>query len=537
MERFQSQANQQKFDRFKLLIGAVESISDYAIFMLDPEGYILTWNLGAERIKGYQENEVLGKHFSIFYTPEDLARKHPQEELAIANKVGKYEEEAWRVKKDGTRMWANVLITKLTDSNGHILGYSKVTRDLTERKKSEEKLRESEERFRLLVAGVKDYAIYMLDPKGYVSSWNEGAARIKGYEESEILGKHFSIFYPEEDVKSGKCEYELEEATRTGKFEDEGWRIRKDGSMLWANVVISAIRDSHKKLIGFTKVTRDLTEKRRAELKLQRAYADLEKRILERTSELALANNSLKGREKALEEALKVRDEFLSIASHELKTPITSLKLQIQTIQKRLQVGNGEGPSPERLSKSLELSLKQIDRLAQLVGDLLDVTKATAQKLEFQLEPTDLVALTKEVIERLDGQIQEAGCEVIVKADAAVVGSFDRFRLDQVLINLITNALKYAPKQPVHIFINKTDNRAVIAVEDRGPGVPEEMRGRLFERFERAENVRNIGGLGLGLYISKQIIEGHHGTIYAEDSPGHGARFVIKLPLNLVSIH
>jgi signal transduction histidine kinase len=185
----------------------------------------------------------------------------------------------------------------------------------------------------------------------------------------------------------------------------------------------------------------------------------------------------------------------------------------------------------------LDMSLKQIDRLTQLIADLLDVARAQAQKLDFHFETTDLVPLTKEVVERLEEQIQVAGCKVTIEANSPVVGSFDRFRLDQVIINLVTNALKYGPKSPIHIFVDKKDNVATIAVQDAGPGVPEEMRGRLFGRYERAESVRDIGGLGLGLFISKQIVEGHRGTIRVENEPGRGARFVVELPLNLVSIN
>lgn len=525
--------DRQKKDRFRLLVEAVDSIRDYAIFMLDPEGNILTWNLGAERIKGYKPKEIIGKHFSIFYTQEDLDREHPRHELKEAKKFGRYEEEAWRVTKTGTRIWANVVITKLTDNKGKLLGFSKVTRDLTDRKAAEEKLRESEERFRLLVSGVKDYAIYMLDPTGHVSSWNDGATRINGYKEKEILGKHFSIFYPREDVQAGKCDFELKEATRVGKFEDEGWRIKKDGAKIWANVVITAIRDPQKKLLGFTKVIRDLSERKKAENKLQHAYADLEKRILERTADLEVANASLQKREKSLEEALKVRDEFISIASHELKTPITSLQMQLQMLRQKTDTEKISSPDPVKLAKSLDMSLSQVARLTKLIDSLLDVARAQSQKLEFHFEKTDLVRLTNEVIERLSDQTHMAGCQVTIESDPEVVGAFDRFRLDQVIINLMTNAIKYAPKLPINISVYKKNKLAILSIQDKGPGIPEELKSRLFERFERAENVRDIGGLGLGLFITKQIVEGHQGKIRVENQPECGVRFTVEFPTNL----
>jgi PAS domain S-box-containing protein len=249
----------------------VDSVQDYAIFALDVDGRILSWNAGAERIKGYTADEIIGKHFSIFYPPEKLAIGFPEFELREAARVGRFEDQGWRLRKDGTPFWANVVITALRDSQGTLVGFAKVTRDLTDRRAAEEELRLSEERFRLLVHSVKDYAIFMLDPSGRVATWNEGAERIKQYSAEDIIGQHFSIFYPAEKVAEGFPDYELREAARTGRFEDEGYRVRKDGSQFWANVVITALRDDNGKLIGFGKVTRDLTERRLAE---QRALED-----------------------------------------------------------------------------------------------------------------------------------------------------------------------------------------------------------------------------------------------------------------------
>jgi PAS domain S-box-containing protein len=255
----------------RLLVGSVQ---DYAIFALDPQGFILSWNAGAERFKGYTTDEIVGKHFSIFYPPEKVAERFPDYELREAARAGRFEDEGWRVRKDGTRFWANVVITALRDPQGRLLGYAKVTRDLTQRRAAEEALRLSEERFRLLVQSVKDYAIFMLDPTGHVATWNDGAQRIKGYTEEEIVGKHFSIFYPPEKQAEHYPDYELEIAAREGRFEDEGWRVRKDGSRFWANVVITALRNHDGRLIGFGKVTRDLTERRASE---QRAIEDVQR--------------------------------------------------------------------------------------------------------------------------------------------------------------------------------------------------------------------------------------------------------------------
>ena len=258
-------------DEPELLAALVAQVQDYAIFVLDPTGHVVTWNAGAGRFKGYAAQEIIGRHFSAFYPEEDVTAGKPAWELEVAEREGRLEDEGWRVRKDGTRFWANVVITALRGEDGSLKGFGKVTRDLTDRRAVELEIRESEERLRLMVEAVQDYAILMLDPTGHVITWNAGAQRFKGYAAPEILGQHFSAFYLKEDVDAGKPAWELEVAEREGRLEDEGWRIRKDGTRFWANVVITALRGEQGELRGFGKVTRDLTERREAELALARA--------------------------------------------------------------------------------------------------------------------------------------------------------------------------------------------------------------------------------------------------------------------------
>ena len=244
---------------------AVQSVRDYAILMLDPTGHILTWNEGAQLIKGYSESEILGSHFSRFYPDDAVRRGWPDYELEQAAAKGRFEDESWRIRKDGSRFWANVVITALRDENGTLVGFAKVTRDLTERRQHEEAVRAIDARFRLLIEGVRDYAIFMLDVDGIITTWNAGAERLKGYSAEEIIGSHISRFYMPEAIKRDWPAHELRMATMDGRFEDEGWRIRKDGSRFWASVVITALRDHAGLLIGFSKITRDLTERKRLE--------------------------------------------------------------------------------------------------------------------------------------------------------------------------------------------------------------------------------------------------------------------------------
>ena len=247
----------------------VEHSRDYAIVMLDTDGYVISWNEGAQLIQGYAADEIIGSHFSCFYPAEALARELPRHELNSAAAEGRFEDEGWRLRKDGSAFWANVVSTRMQGERGELVGFSQIIRDRTRWRVQELELKQSEERFRLLVGGVRDYAIFMLDTSGRVQTWNTGAQHIKGYSAEEIIGRHFSSFYPQEAIARGLPDTELHGATMQGRFEDEGWRVRKDGSRFWANVIITAVRNASGQLVGFSKITRDLTERRSHEDELR----------------------------------------------------------------------------------------------------------------------------------------------------------------------------------------------------------------------------------------------------------------------------
>jgi PAS domain S-box-containing protein len=362
-----------------------------------------------------------------------------------------------------------------------------------------ERPRASEDQFRLLVEGVQDYAIFMLDPSGHVSTWNAGAQRIKGYRAEEIIGEHFSIFYPEEDVRAGKTEMELEVAARQGRFEDEGWRIRKDGSKFWANVIITGLRSPAGKLIGYAKVTRDLTARRALE----------EERL---------------ARAKA-EESLRLRTEFLSIASHELRTPLTALQLQLHGLRDRI------GTTDEQLVERMERAIHSADRLSRLVVTLLDVSRIATGRFELHLETFDLGDLAREVVDGMQDAASAARCELRLRVDRPLVGTWDRLRVEQILSNVLGNAFKYAPGAPVTVSARSEGDHAVLEICDGGPGIPEQLLDRIFDRFERGGASEPYGGMGLGLYVTRQIAVAHGGSADARSAPGSGACFTVRLPL------
>jgi PAS domain S-box-containing protein len=351
----------------------------------------------------------------------------------------------------------------------------------------------------LLVEAVKDYAIFMLDPSGRVMTWNAGAQRIKGYEAREIIGHHFSEFYDPEEVRAGKCERELEGAARDGRFEDEGWRVRKDGTKFWANVVITALRSEIGELVGFAKVTRDLTDRRRLEqeqLRLARA-----------------------------EEAIRLRDEFLSLAAHELKTPLTVLQLQLDTLGDRTDESN------QRVLTKLQRAAQSSERLANLVESLLDVSRIATGRFALALQEFDMSECVLRLCEGLQLPADKARCELTVDAPTSIVGMWDRLRIEQALTNLLANAIKYGAAKPVHVSVRQSGDDAILEVRDHGPGVPQTELARIFQRFERAASIRNYGGLGVGLYLIQAIVDAHGGAVTAENVPGGGARFRVTLPL------
>ncbi|WP_276496789.1 PAS domain-containing sensor histidine kinase [Pontibacter litorisediminis] len=484
-------------DLYRLL---VQGVHDYAIFLLSPTGYIQTWNAGAEKIKGYKPEEIIGKHFSTFYPDEANNIGHPEMELKHATEHGRFEEEGWRLKKDGSRFWANVVITAIRSNvDKHLIGFSKITRDLTDRKmlesklsKTMEELRESEERARLMTEGVRDYAIFMLTPEGRVASWNHGAEKIKGYKAEEIIGQHFSVFYPEEARQRNYTDYEISRAIQDGRFEDEGWRVRKDGSTFWANVLITPVYNAEKKLIGFTKITRDVSEKRKNE------------ELMRKNKELHRINTDL--------------DNFVYTASHDLKAPISNLEGLIALLKADL------GPDAEKHQEVMARIESSVSRLNSIILDLTDISRI--QYEEQLLEDVSLEGLVAEVEGSLESLIYS--CNAVIEKDFTGFSHlhYSRKNLRSILFNLISNAVKYASpdRRPViRISTERQGEQHVLSVSDNGLGIDKKHRQKIFSMFRRLHT--HVEGTGLGLYLVKRILENSEDRIEVESEVGKGSTF------------
>jgi PAS domain S-box len=486
--------------KFQLIL---ESVIDYAIFRLDLEGRVMTWNSGAERLTGYTTDQISGHHFSEFYPAEDVASGKPEQQLEIAKRDGRMQAEGLRVRKDGSRFWASVVITPIRGLDNAVIGFADVTCDLTEQKRAEAELRQSEEQFRLLVEGVEEYAIYMLDPYGRVTTWNSGAQKIKRYRAEEIIGKNFACFYTPEDVAAGKPQHNLDIARRYGHVRDQGLRVRKDGSLFQAEVVITAMRDESGKIRGFSKVTRDITDQVRG--------------------------REMEAAKIAAEQASRAKDDFLAALSHELRTPLTPALAAASYL-----VSNSARLPPE-FTEDLEVIRRNIQLEARLIDDLLDLTRVTRGKLELHIERVDAHTAIRDALEITDEQIREKELSISTSLEAGrhfVRG--DAVRIQQVFWNLINNAVKFTgPAGQIQISTRNDENdQFIFEITDTGIGIEPARREKLFSAFEQGDRsvTRQFGGLGLGLAISKNLVDLHDGTISVMSAGlSQGATFTVTL--------
>jgi PAS domain S-box-containing protein len=407
---------------------------------------------------------------------------------------------------------------------------------------AEESLRHSEEHFDKVARAVTDYAIFLLDQDGYITTWNSGAERIKGYTREEIIGRHFSCFYPEDAIQRRWPEHELDVARSTGRFEEEAWRLRKDGSRFWANVVITALRDDLGQIRGFAKVTRDLTERKQAEEKLRAAYIEMEARVRERTAELAESNASLRAEvaERTrlerdlrstvdqLRESDRLKTEFLAMMSHELRNPLAPIRNAVQV----LKMHPASDPALVRARTIIE---RQVQQMTHLVDDLLDLSRISRNTLQIRPTPTDVASLVHSAVETSRPFIDAVGHELSVSVPAVpIVLNVDPLRISQVLSNLLNNAAKFTPRGGrISLTVEQTPSSVVFRVRDSGIGIPRDKLTAIFDMFSQLApgDDRAQTGLGIGLTLAKRLVEKHGGTIEASSpGPGQGSEFIVSLP-------
>ena len=490
-------------ERYRLLIDA---INDYAIYMIDPEGKIVSWNPGAQRFKGYEAWEILGEHFSRFYTPEDRLARAPEHALRTAATEGRFEKEGWRVRKDGSRFWAHVIIDPIWGRSGELLGFAKVTRDLTERKKAETELRLSEEKFQLLVQGVTDYALYMLDPDGRVSNWNSGAERIKGYTADEIVGRHFSQFYTPEDRERGEPARSLETARRDGRFEREGWRQRKDGTRFWAHVIVDAIRNEEGTLLGFAKITRDITEKVEAQKALTQAREELFQ-----------------------SQKMEAIGQLTGGVAHDFNNLLMAVLGSLEILKKRL-------PDDPALTPLLDNAIQGAERGAALTQRML----AFSRRQELNMQAIDVPVLVGGMMDFIQRSLSASATVETRFAENLPHVTSDPVQLETALLNLVVNARDAMAgggtiviSAEEYLADENTDRLKPgcyvrLSVADSGEGMDEETLIRATTPFFTTKGVGK--GTGLGLSMVQGLSEQSGGKLEIESQKGKGTTVSLYLP-------
>lgn len=473
----------------------VESVRDYAIFMLTPDGHVATWNPGAQRIKGYAAEDIIGRHFRAFYPESEQRSRKPEHELIVAERVGRFEDEGWRIRKNGTRFWANVIIVAVRDEKGELVGFGKITRDLTSR-------RHAEAGFRRLIDGMRDYAILTLDVNGLVTGWNTGAERLLLYREKEIAGQPFSRFYRREDVAERRPQRTLTMATERAELQEEAWLVRMDGSRFWSSISITPVHDDDGQCLGFSAIIRDMTDRKRLMDQIQRHAHDLEDRIAERDRTLADL------------------ESFNYSVSHDLRAPLRAIEGFVAALREDLPTAPNQD-----VRDDLSQITGAVKRMNALIDDLLNYSRVSRGEMEM----ADL-----DVQDVMGGVIAlDPTAKIRTSIEPGVRVRAQRSALTQALVNLVDNALKFhKPGLPpaVDITASRHEDTVRIAVKDEGIGISPEHHERIFQIFHRLHAGGAYRGTGIGLALVKRIAERLGGRVGVESEAGKGSTFWIDIP-------
>lgn len=467
-----------------MLASLVDQISDHAVVGLDLQGTIVSWNAGAEAVTGYRAPEVTGRSWTVFYTEDDRRRGLPGDLLRATREHGRAVHSGWRLRRDGRRFWADVVVTALHDAEGRLTGFVQVTRDLTAQHDLETRLRESEERLRLLVGQVVDYAIVALDPQGTIETWNLGAERLKGYTAEEAVGRSFAMFYAPEDQRDGLPARLLETARRRGRVQSTGWRVRRDGSRFWADVTITALHDGDGRLSGYAKVTRDRTEVKR------------------------------------LEEA---QDSFYASFTHDFRTPVTVIKGYVDALREA-------GDDPALRDDLLDRIDAGADRLLAMVHGLVDFARHRVAHADLRVDDIDVADVARQAVVGLG----PAAAARVHLEETVSLARADGEAMTRVVTNLVVNALKYSDA-PVELGFGRSGDEVVLTVSDRGRGIHADDLATIFDQFERGRLATDDGGSGLGLASARDLVQQQGGTIGLESRVGHGTRVTVRLPAATVA--
>lgn len=514
-------------ESFQLL---VENVKDYAIYMVDLQGYVTSWNKGAEQIKGYRAEEVVGRHISVFYTPEEIKNGEPERNLRLARLEGRFEDEGWRVRKDGTVFWANVIITALRDEKGELVGFGKITRDMTRRINAENEIkrlnRELEGQLRRTKTEIIDYKhaldessiVAITDQKGMISYVNDNFCKISKYSKEELVGQDHRIvnsgYHPKTFIRS------LWTTIAKGKI----WRGElknkaKDGSYYWVDTTIVPFLNDKGKPYQYLAIRSDITQRKLGEELIIQNNEELEKKVRERTMELTEAL----GREKELNE---MKSRFVSMASHEFRTPLSAILSSTSLIEHY----PGEEQAEKR-NKHIERIKSSVKNLTGLLDDFLSLEKLEQGKVEIKSLDYNLQEFVEDVIDEMDGMLKKKNQRItyLFKGETNVYQ--DKKILRNVLLNLISNAIKYSPEnREIQVVVTVNKGQCLVSIKDEGIGIPQESQHKLFDKFFRADNAINIQGTGLGLNIVKRYMELLDGRIDFVSQENRGTTFTISFP-------